>query len=290
MSSSSARPGPAGALRGGPRRAAALLATGLLLTGCGAAVTASSHHGQASHTGASAARSADGQAARATLHTDSAPAQGSRVAGGPGTRAAAEPGGTPALPGVGPGTSREIPASTRQAVLVTGSGRDTNTATFRVYRRDGRGGWVPEAAAWSAHNALNGWSSHHAVDDRRSPIGVFGLTDAGGRLADPGTRLPYDHTSGFTAYGTGFDGEPLAGAFDYVIAINYNRDPGTSPLNHDKPLGAARGGGIWIHVDHGGPTQGCVSIAKDHVRQLLRMLDPSKHPVIVMGDAASLAH
>ncbi|MEV6184403.1 hypothetical protein AB0M07_46775, partial [Streptomyces sp. NPDC052015] len=30
-----------------------------------------------------------------------------------------------------------------------------------------------------------------------------------------------------------------------------------------RPLGAKRGGGIWLHVDHGGPTQGCVSIAED---------------------------
>jgi L,D-peptidoglycan transpeptidase YkuD (ErfK/YbiS/YcfS/YnhG family) len=74
-----------------------------------------------------------------------------------------------------------------------------------------------------------------------------------------------------------------------VIAIDYNREPGTSPLDWTRPLGAGRGGGIWIHVDHGGPTHGCVSIAERHLKDLLRALDPALHPVVVMGDHASLA-
>ncbi|MER6535651.1 hypothetical protein ABT215_17960 [Streptomyces sp900105755] len=76
---------------------------------------------------------------------------------------------------------------------------------------------------------------------------------------------------------------------DYVIAINYNRLPGTSPMDGTEPLGESRCGGIWIHVDHGGPTPAWVSICKAHMKQLLRTLDPADHPVVVMGDAASLA-
>lgn len=44
-----------------------------------------------------------------------------------------------------------------------------------------------------------------------------------------------------------------------------------------------------MHVDHGGPTHGCVSVSAVHMIELLRTLDPADHPVIVMGDAASLA-
>lgn len=65
--------------------------------------------------------------------------------------------------------------------------------------------------------------------------------------------------------------------------------PGTSPLDWTRPLGAGKGGGIWLHVDHGGPTHGCVSLAQEHMRELMRTLDPAQHPVIVMGDAKSLA-
>jgi L,D-peptidoglycan transpeptidase YkuD (ErfK/YbiS/YcfS/YnhG family) len=294
MSVPSVRPGLLRTLRGGYRPAAALLVGGLLLAGCGTANTAGEHH--------------EGAGDRTAGQRDGADGSGHVVQSGKGGKASAEDGkanrsetrsalsaripdqASPTLPGVGPRTTAKIPSTARQAVLVTGAGRDTNTGTFRLYERtDSDAPWRPAADVWPAHNALRGWTPHHMVDDRRSPIGVFSLTDAGGKYANPGTKMPYDHSYHFTAYGQGFDGEPLAGAFDYVVAVNYNRDIGTSPLDQDKPLGPERGGGIWIHVDHGGPTQGCVSISKDHIRQLLRMLDPESHPVVVMGDAASLA-
>ena len=65
--------------------------------------------------------------------------------------------------------------------------------------------------------------------------------------------------------------------------------PGRSPLDGTQPLGENRGGGIWVHVDHGGPTHGCVSVAAPHMVSLLRALLPADHPVIVMGDVGSLA-
>ncbi|MFC4034261.1 L,D-transpeptidase family protein [Streptomyces polygonati] len=195
-----------------------------------------------------------------------------------------------ALPGVGPRTLAEIPAGARQAVLVTGDGRDSANSKVTFYRYDDTAGWVPAAATWQAHNALRGWTDDHHTGDLRSPIGVFTLTDAGGRLTDPGTKLSYDHAPiGFTVGGTGFHGESLRGAFDYVIAINYNREPGTSPRDWTRPLGDSRGGGIWLHVDHGGPTQGCVSLPPTAMKTLLRTLNPAQHPVVVMGDAADLA-
>ncbi|MFD4723233.1 L,D-transpeptidase family protein [Streptomyces sp. NPDC058423] len=190
------------------------------------------------------------------------------------------------LPGLGPRTRAQIPERARQVVLVTGQGKNSPKSQVVLYRRTSAG-WEP-GATWPAHNALKGWTDDHRLNDLRSPIGVFTLTDAGGLLADPGTELPYDQSPGFTISGTGFEGEPLAGSFDYVVAINYNRKPGTSPLDWTRPLGADKGGGIWLHVDHDGPTHGCVSLAQQHMKELLRTLDPDRHPVIVMGDAASL--
>jgi L,D-peptidoglycan transpeptidase YkuD (ErfK/YbiS/YcfS/YnhG family) len=195
-----------------------------------------------------------------------------------------------ALPGVGAKTLAEVPADARQVVLVTGTGHDAPTSKVRLFKDDPVTGWSAAGPVWSAHNALRGWSADHHAGDLRSPIGVFTLTDAGGRLADPGTKLTYDHAPiGFDSPGTGFHGESLAGAFDYVIAINYNREPGTTPLDWTRPLGGSRGGGIWLHVDHGGPTHGCVSLPQSVMRTLLRTLTPAQHPVVVMGDAKALA-
>ena len=191
------------------------------------------------------------------------------------------------LPGLGDRTVRRIPDDARQVLVVTGTDRNASSATAVLHTRTAEG-WQA-GPTWPARNARDGWTTHHRADDLRTPIGVFTLTDAGGRRPDPGTDLPYDHSDAFTATGTGFNGESLAGSFDYVIAIDYNREPGTSPLDWTRPLGADRGGGIWLHVDHDGPTHGCIALSETHMKQLLRRLDPAKHPVIVMGDAASLA-
>ncbi|MFJ9536148.1 L,D-transpeptidase family protein [Streptomyces sp. NPDC101225] len=248
------------------RPPAALLAASLLLTGCGGGAAASPGHGPAA-----------GPAS-------SAPAASPPVSASPEMSAQ---GAARDLPGLGPKTLAGIPADARQAVLVSGRGKNSPLSTVTLYRRTEEG-WQA-GAAWPAHNALKGWSAHHVGSDLRSPVGVFGLTDAGGLLPDPGSRLPYHHSGRFTSPGTGFEGEPLAGSFDYVVAIDYNRKPGTSPLDWTRPLGPKRGGGIWFHVDHGGPTHGCVSISEQHMKELLRTLDPRLHPVVVMGDAPSLA-
>lgn len=170
--------------------------------------------------------------------------------------------------------------------MVTGQGKNSSRSHVVLHRRTASG-WQG-GAAWPAHNALKGWTTDHHLDDLRSPIGVFTLSDAGGLLADPGSKLPYTRSGGFSVGGTGFEGESLAGSFDYVIAIDYNRAKGTSPLDWTRPLGAGKGGGVWLHVDHGGPTHACVSLPEKDMKELLRTLDPALHPVIVMGDAASL--
>ncbi|MEU6879951.1 hypothetical protein [Streptomyces sp. NPDC046712] len=245
-----------------------------MLTGCGGMGTGV----RAIEDGHSAAEAHDSSA--------TVPAAPSTTQARPGRQASSNSNSSARLPGLGPRTLAEIPDNARQVVLVTGQGKDSPTSQVVLYRRTGAG-WEP-GATWPAHNGLKGWTDDHHAGDLRSPIGVFTLTDAGGLLADPGTRLPYDRGRGFTINGTGFEGEPLSGSFDYVVAINYNRKPGTSPLDWTRPLGAGKGGGIWLHVDHGGPTQACVSVAKQHMQELLRTLDPAQHPVVVMGDAESL--
>ncbi len=194
----------------------------------------------------------------------------------------------PVYPGVGPAFGARIPADARQALVVVGAGPHSDLSVATLWSRAADGRWHP-GTAWPAHNALRGWITDHHEGDLHSPMGVFGLTAAGGLDADPGSRMPYDHSTAFRAGGTGFEGEPLTGAFDYVVAIDYNRIPGTSPLDPRAPLGPDKGQGIWVHVDHDGPTHGCVSLSKAHMVDLLKALNPADHPVIVMGDHAALS-
>ncbi|WP_432113787.1 hypothetical protein [Streptomyces sp. S1] len=222
-----------------------------------------------------------------------APADGAHPAPGPPGRAAGSitsaPVPEPGLPGVGPVTRASVPDGTSQALVVTGASADSPRSTATLYSRDPAGGWKVRGGPWPTHNALRGWTADHTVGDLRTPIGVFRLGDAGGRLPDPGTLLPYDQDARFAISGTGFAGEPLEGSFDHVVAIDYNRVPGRSPLDRERPLGAEKGGGVWIHVDHAGPTQACVTLEIEDLRDLLRALDPAREPVVVMGPATELA-
>ncbi|WP_326694448.1 L,D-transpeptidase family protein [Streptomyces sp. NBC_01387] len=261
------RPNRLRRLHGYSLAAAALVTGGLLLSGC---------------------------AGQSGAVEDKARAAGEGVghAGPPAPRPelarAAKPVQAEEIPALGPRTRKQIPGTARQVVVVTGDAPDSGSSTVVLYTRDPVKGWQPVTDPWTAHNALRGWTADHHAGDLHSPYGVFGLTDAGGRKADPGTRLPYDREGSFIAAGTGFDGEPLAGAFDYVVAINYNHVPGRSPLDGARPMGANKGGGVWFHVDHGGPTHGCVSLPEGRMKELLGWLDPAKKPVVVMGDVSML--
>ncbi|MFB7667988.1 hypothetical protein ACFC1R_29385 [Kitasatospora sp. NPDC056138] len=193
------------------------------------------------------------------------------------------------ITGLGPKTLAQLPAVSRQAVVATGDAADSALTSVRLWTADAAGHWTPAGGPWPGHNGRDGWTEQHHVGDLHSPIGVFTLTDAGGRLPNPGTALPYDRSDSFVIDGDGFEGEPLDGSFDYVVAIDYNRVPGRSPLDTSQPMGRSRGGGVWLHVDHGGPTHACVSLAQSDLVTLLKALDPAAHPVIVMGPRDHLA-
>ncbi|MEU0333472.1 L,D-transpeptidase family protein [Streptomyces sp. NPDC006193] len=189
------------------------------------------------------------------------------------------------IPGVGDRLYRRIPADSRQIVAVYGKGEDSADAEVVLYTR--RGATWRQVDSWPAHNGRRGWTEHHHEGDKRSPVGVFTLTDAGGVLADPATRLSYDRDTVAYAAPAAWP-KAYQHDFDYVIAIDYNRRRGTPPRDATRPLGQEKGGGIWLHMDHGSGTSACVSVSRSAMKTLLRTLDPARHPVVVMGDRAHL--
>ena len=76
--------------------------------------------------------------------------------------------------------------------------------------------------------------------------------------------------------------------YDYVAILDYNLPQG--PLTtgakgvrrSSTPPDTSRGGGIFLHVDNGKKTAGCVAVKKEVMRDLMRWLDPKKDPVIVI--------
>lgn len=188
------------------------------------------------------------------------------------------------IPGLGAGLQRRIPADAKQVVAVYGDGKDSADSTVVLYAK--RGAAWQRVRSWQGHNGKKGWTTDHHSGDRRSPVGVFTLTDAGGVLKDPGTELPYTQDASFTA--PRWWAKSHWHDFDYVIAIDYNRVKGTPPNDPTRPQGEGKGGSIWLHMDHGSGTSGCVSMSKSAMEYLLRQLEPDRHPVVVMGDKADL--
>lgn len=226
---------------------------------------------------------------------DGAPAAAPSRSGQPGRQGQQAQRGAEAAPAatlavaasLGPRAAATVPSTTSQVVVVRGDGPGSAGATIALYQR-AAGGWV-QAARWRGHNGAKGWTADHREGDLRTPTGTFSISDAGGRMPDPGTALPYHASESFVPTGDSVFGDSLEGSFDYVVAVDYNRRAGRSPLDPERPLGFDAGGGIWLHVDHGGPTHGCVSVPADGMRELLVALQPQARPLVVMGDATFLA-
>ncbi|WP_181359372.1 hypothetical protein [Streptomyces sporangiiformans] len=188
------------------------------------------------------------------------------------------------IPDVGDRLQKQIPVNSRQVVAVYGEGKDSADSRIVLYTKSGAT-W-DQTRSWQGHNGKKGWTTDHREGDKRSPVGVFTLSDAGGVLDDPGAKLPYTQSAGFQA--PRYWAKSHWNDFDYVIAIDYNRVKGTSPNDPTRPQGQSKGGSIWLHMDHGSGTSACVSLPKRGMEYLLRTLDPAKHPVVVMGDKADL--
>jgi len=176
------------------------------------------------------------------------------------------------------GAVHSVDASKHQQVIIA-RGLSRRSSHARLSRWHYRDGCWRRLEAIDARNGARGWHDKPWDYSYLSPIGTFGLTDAGGRLREPrGTGLPYHHSR------PGFRGPPGGEwVFDYVVAINFNRVPGRSPLDPTRPNPKIKDGGIWLHVNGRGATRGCISVRRTQMRTVLRWLDPAARPVIVMG-------
>jgi L,D-peptidoglycan transpeptidase YkuD (ErfK/YbiS/YcfS/YnhG family) len=67
-------------------------------------------------------------------------------------------------------------------------------------------------------------------------------------------------------------------AYAHLAVVEYNMDP----------VVPGRGSGIFLHVQIGKATSGCISLHRSALVHVLRRLDPGARPQIAIGTAASL--
>jgi L,D-peptidoglycan transpeptidase YkuD (ErfK/YbiS/YcfS/YnhG family) len=130
--------------------------------------------------------------------------------------------------------------------------------------------------------------------DGHTPSGVYQIGTAFGYEPQIETGLAYRRATAddfwvddpdSPQYNRWVTGPPMAKSFErlrrdddlykYAAVIEYNTDP----------VVPGRGSAIFLHVWGGrdSPTAGCVALSEENVRALLRWLDRSQNPVIVLG-------
>lgn len=269
-----------------------LVVLALTLTACGTDVGGGDESARADSTSLAAPAqqtrigdvAAPAQASPSRSQTDS-----DSAGDGSPAEASAEPAG-PAhpvpVPGLAKDYAEQIPEETSQVLVATSPDAESEESTLSFYQFADEE-WT-KLKTFSTHNGSNGWLKDRHEGDKTTPIGVFTLSDAGGFKPDPGTELPYTQDDRLPSSATVAYGADYESVFDYIIAIDYNRQPGTPPTDRTRPMGWDKGGGIWLHLDHDSGTNGCVTLEESDLKWILRTIDPDAHPRIAMGPESEL--
>jgi L,D-peptidoglycan transpeptidase YkuD (ErfK/YbiS/YcfS/YnhG family) len=242
--------------------ASCLLAAALLASGCAAATGVAPRAGMTVRTG--------GARPAATASA--------------GTRAAR---GSPGAAGGRPPAPRR-----RQLITVTAASYGATYATLTAYQ-DTSHGRHRVFGPWTARIGRNGFAppEDKREGDGKTPSGSFSLTFIFGAGPNPGFRFPYrrihaydywDDDPASPQYNEWVDGrqaspganpEPMdVSAYYDGVAIGYNtaRTPG-------------RGSAIFLHLNIGIATAGCLTLPGSELLPLLRWLNPALSPRIRMG-------
>ena len=197
--------------------------------------------------------------------------------------------------GGGGRAGRRDPLAGRQLVTVSAASYGATYATLTAYRRSA-GHWRRVFGPWTARIGRGGFAPPglKREGDGRTPSGTFGFGFFFGVLPNPGVRFRYRQSQPYDFWDDdpasprynewvdqqradpGLNPEPMdVSGYDYgaVIAYNTVRTPG-------------RGSGIFLHVNIGIATAGCVTLPMDELLRVLRWLNPARSPQIRMGVSA----
>lgn len=185
--------------------------------------------------------------------------------------------------------------SAQQVITVVAPAESDTQGTVQAWRKvDGR--WRRVGASVPAWLGTEGMTTHPSEQRSATPMGSYRLTQAFGHDSNPGTALPYVHTDPADwwisqpgpLYNTMqhcaakcafLQGDPNEHLYDetpfynYAVVIDYNR----------SPVRPGAGSAIFLHVTVGAPTAGCVSIEQSQLVRIMRWLQPSRHPRILIG-------
>ncbi|MGZ4292072.1 MAG: L,D-transpeptidase family protein [Gaiellaceae bacterium] len=171
-----------------------------------------------------------------------------------------------------------------QQIRVAAPSTASKTAAVSLYECGRR-----VAGPWRAHVGSRGLSRHHREGDGTTPLGTYAVGPVVyGLEPDPGTAFRYHRL----VCGDWWDEDPRSTTYNRFRHVACSSRPpfgGASEALWRAPVAyrllavvqynvaparPGRGSAIFLHVDTGHATNGCVSLAEARLRWLLRRLRP----------------
>lgn len=197
-----------------------------------------------------------------------------------------------------------------QAVVVTTKDASAVQGTARLFeRKNAKSKWKAvgenfpvvvgrNGLAWSEDTYLpDNLSEFKREGDGKSPAGIFPLTAAFGFSQKSNViKLPYTKIEDFTEcvddgksshYNKIVD-QMKVGNFDWntsekMVELREQYDLGVFVAYNSYPVKKGNGSCIFLHVwkDQMSGTAGCTAMAKQHIMNILRWIDPVKFPYLI---------
>jgi L,D-peptidoglycan transpeptidase YkuD (ErfK/YbiS/YcfS/YnhG family)/nucleotide-binding universal stress UspA family protein len=179
-----------------------------------------------------------------------------------------------------------------QLVTVIAASYGATRAELTAYRRVG-GKWRRVFGPWTAWIGRDGMAPPGAKreGDGRTPSGTFGFGFFFGVDPDPGVHFPYRRIDAFDVW----DDDPSSPLYNEWVDDRY-ADPGAAPepmdvsaydygavIAYNTARTPGLGSAIFLHLNIGTPTAGCVTLPPGELLAILRWLDPAASPRITMG-------
>src|SRR6478609_5646331 len=155
-------------------------------------------------------------------------------------------------------------AASRQLITVRAATGRSTYATTRTWARGDDGCWLPMGGPYTARVGKNGVRAN-----RREGEGSTSPAYNTFQRVGCGRRPPFKVTTP--------DMSTSPRAYAHLAVVEYNM----------HPVVPGRGSGIFLHVQIGKATSGCISLRRSALIHALRWLDPEASPQIAIGAAGS---
>jgi L,D-peptidoglycan transpeptidase YkuD (ErfK/YbiS/YcfS/YnhG family) len=182
--------------------------------------------------------------------------------------------------------------SAGQLVVLSAPSYGATYAALTVYhRRHGR--WYTAFGPWTARigNAGMAPPGRKREGDGRTPSGTFGFQFFFGAQPDPGVAFRYRQARPYDVW----DDDPSSPLYNEWVDDRY-RDPGAAPepmdvsgydygavIGYNIARAPGLGSAIFLHVNIGRATTGCVTLPMPELLEVLRWLRPAQSPQIELG-------